>query len=55
LSSSATPVPFAFTFGSGGRLVDGEAGASSVTSYGIQNDGSLADPQSQSDGQAALC
>jgi 6-phosphogluconolactonase (cycloisomerase 2 family) len=55
VNPSATPVPFAFTFGPGGRLVDGEAGTSSVTTYGIQNDGTLTNPQSQSDGQAALC
>ena len=55
MNPSATPVPFAFTFGPGGRLVDGEAGTSSVTTYAIQNDGTLTDPQSQSDGQAALC
>jgi hypothetical protein len=30
--------------------VDGEAGASSVTTYEIQNDGTLTDPRSQSDG-----
>jgi 6-phosphogluconolactonase (cycloisomerase 2 family) len=52
---SATPVPFAFTFGPNGRLVAGEAGASSVTTYAIQSDGTLANPKSQSDGQAALC
>ena len=55
VNPSATPVPFAFTFGPAGRLVDGEAGASSVTTYAIENDGTLTDPQSQSDGQAALC
>jgi 6-phosphogluconolactonase (cycloisomerase 2 family) len=55
VNPSATPVPFAFTFGPGGRLVDGEAGTSSVTTYAIENDGTLADPQSQSDGQVALC
>ena len=55
VNPSATPVPFAFTFGPGGRLVDGEAGGSSVTTYRIENDGTLADPQSQSDSQAALC
>jgi 6-phosphogluconolactonase (cycloisomerase 2 family) len=55
VNPSATPVPFAFTFGPGGRLVDGEAGASSVTTYQIGQDGTLADPKSQSDGQAALC
>jgi 6-phosphogluconolactonase (cycloisomerase 2 family) len=52
---SATPVPFAFTFGPSGRLVSGEAGASSVTTYRIGSDGTLADPKSQSDGQVALC
>jgi 6-phosphogluconolactonase (cycloisomerase 2 family) len=52
---SATPVPFAFTFGPGGRLVAGEAGASSVTTYRIQPGGTLTDPKSQSDGQVALC
>jgi 6-phosphogluconolactonase (cycloisomerase 2 family) len=52
---SATPVPFAFTFGPAGRFVSGEAGASSVTTYRIQAAGTLANPQSASDGQTALC
>jgi 6-phosphogluconolactonase (cycloisomerase 2 family) len=52
---AATPVPFAFTFGPDGRLVDGEAGASSVTTYAIQPDGTLTDAKSQTDGQIALC
>jgi 6-phosphogluconolactonase (cycloisomerase 2 family) len=52
---SAQPVPFAFTFGPHDRLVDGEAGTSSVTTYGVGDDGTLTDPKSQSDGQAALC
>jgi 6-phosphogluconolactonase (cycloisomerase 2 family) len=51
---SATPVPFAFTFGAG-RLVAGEAGASSVTTYRLASDGTLSDPKSQADGQVALC
>jgi 6-phosphogluconolactonase (cycloisomerase 2 family) len=55
VNPSATPVPFAFTFGPLGRLVDGEAGASSVTTYAIGADGTLSDPKSQSDGQVALC
>ena len=55
VNPSATPVPFAFTFGAGGRLVAGEAGASSVTTYRIQPSGTLTDPKSQSDGQTALC
>ena len=55
VNPSATPVPFAFTFGPFGRLVSGEAGASSVTTYRIQPGGTLADPKSLSDGQTALC
>jgi 6-phosphogluconolactonase (cycloisomerase 2 family) len=55
VTPGATPVPFAFTFGPLGRLVGGEAGASSVTTYRIDPAGTLADPKSQSDGQAALC
>ena len=51
---SATPVPFAFTFAHG-RLVSGEAGASSVTTYRLQRDGTLTGAESASDGQAALC
>jgi 6-phosphogluconolactonase (cycloisomerase 2 family) len=54
VNPSATPVPFAFTFGHG-RLVMGEAGASSVTTYEVGHDGTLSDPKSQSDGQVALC
>jgi hypothetical protein len=46
---------FAFTFDAAGRLVSGEAGASSVTTYKIQPGGTLSDPKSQSDGQVALC
>jgi 6-phosphogluconolactonase (cycloisomerase 2 family) len=55
VNPSATPVPFAFTFGPLGRLVSGEAGASSVTTYQIAASGTLSDPKSQSDGQMALC
>ena len=55
VNPSATPVPFAFTFGSAGRLVAGEAGASSVTTYRIQPAGTLTDAKSQGDGQTALC
>jgi 6-phosphogluconolactonase (cycloisomerase 2 family) len=54
VNPSATPVPFAFTFGSG-RLVDGEAGASSVTTYVMGSGGTLSNPLSASDGQTALC
>jgi 6-phosphogluconolactonase (cycloisomerase 2 family) len=55
VNPSATPVPFAFTFSPAGRLVAGEAGASSVTTYQLQPGGTLTDPKSQSDGQVALC
>jgi 6-phosphogluconolactonase (cycloisomerase 2 family) len=55
VNSSATPVPFAFTFDRFGRLVSGEAGTSSVTTYTIEGDGSLTNAQSLSDNQAALC
>jgi 6-phosphogluconolactonase (cycloisomerase 2 family) len=55
VNPSATPVPFAFTFASSGRLVSGEAGTSSVTTYAVAPAGTLTDPRSQSDGQAALC
>jgi 6-phosphogluconolactonase (cycloisomerase 2 family) len=55
VNPSATPVPFAFTFAPSGRLVAGEAGASSVTTYRVQGTGTLVDPKSQGDGQTALC
>ena len=55
VNASATPVPFAFTFDPANRLVTGEAGASSVTTYRIQPGGTLTDAKSQSDGQGALC
>jgi hypothetical protein len=55
VNPSATPVPFAFTFGAGGRLVAGEAGASSVTTYALGAGGTLSDPRSATDGQVALC
>jgi hypothetical protein len=54
-NASATPVPFAFTFTPDGRLADGEAGTSSLTTYNVQGDGTLADAKTASDGQAALC
>lgn len=52
---SATPVPFAFTFDPFDPLVVGEAATSSVTTYEIRRDRTLTNPQSQSDGQMALC
>ena len=55
VNASATPVPFAFTFTPQGRLASGEAGASSLTTYKLNGDGTLSDPRSAADGQAALC
>jgi len=55
VNQSATPVPFAFTFTPTGRLAAGEAGASTLSTYALQADGTLTDPHSQPDGQAALC
>ena len=55
VNPSATPVPFAFTFTPSGRLADGEAGTSSVTTYLVDAGGTLSDPRSASDGQVALC
>jgi 6-phosphogluconolactonase (cycloisomerase 2 family) len=52
---SATPVPFAFTFTPSGRLADGEAGVSAVTTYQVNADGTLTDPKLLGDNQAALC
>src|SRR2546423_10826663 len=40
-NASATPVPFAFTFTPTGRLAVGEAGASTLSTYAIQSDGTL--------------
>jgi hypothetical protein len=55
VNNSATPVPFAFTFTPQGRLADGEAGTSSLTTYAIGGNGTLSDPRSATDGQMALC
>jgi 6-phosphogluconolactonase (cycloisomerase 2 family) len=48
-------VPFAFTFSHANRLVMGEAGVSAVTTYVVNDDGTLSAAHSLSDGQAALC
>src|SRR5918999_4291865 len=55
MNPSATPVPFAFTFDPADRLVMGEAATSAVTTYTINANRTLSNPQSQSDGQVALC
>jgi 6-phosphogluconolactonase (cycloisomerase 2 family) len=55
IDAAATPAPFAFTFDAAGRLVAAEAGVNAVTTYTLGSDGTLSDPQSQPDGQNALC
>jgi 6-phosphogluconolactonase (cycloisomerase 2 family) len=53
--AAATPAPFAFTFDGSNRLVAAEAGINAVTTYSLHADGTLTGPQSQPDGQNALC
>src|SRR5207302_1946292 len=56
VNTSATPVPFSFTFDpASGRLVVAETGQSDLSTYTLSPDGSLGDPHSLSDGQIALC
>jgi 6-phosphogluconolactonase (cycloisomerase 2 family) len=55
VNAAATPAPFAFTFDSLGRLISAEAGVNAVTTYTLGADGTLSNPQSVGDGQAALC
>jgi 6-phosphogluconolactonase (cycloisomerase 2 family) len=55
VNPAANPVPFAFTFTPTGRVAVGEAGTSSVATYNIRPDGTLVEPKSESDNQAALC
>jgi 6-phosphogluconolactonase (cycloisomerase 2 family) len=54
-NTSATPVPFGITFDSRGRLVVGEAGTSSLSTYVVHDNGTLTSLGSQTDSQAALC
>lgn len=55
VNPSATPVPFAFTFSASGSLVVAEAGASTVSTYVVNSNGTLTTEASLADGQAALC
>jgi 6-phosphogluconolactonase (cycloisomerase 2 family) len=55
VNAAATPAPFAFAFDATGRLISAEAGINAVTTYTLASNGSLSDPQSLPDGQAALC
>src|SRR5436305_14142316 len=52
-NTSATPVPFAFTFAPAHhRLVVSEAGLSALSTYLVNPDGTLSDPHSLGDNQA---
>jgi DNA-binding beta-propeller fold protein YncE len=55
LNRSTAPVPFGFTFDPAGRVVVGEAGTSSVSTYTLNTNRTLTPVGSASDGQAALC
>ena len=55
MNAAATPVPFAFSFDAMCRLVMVEAGTSTVSTYTINPDGTLATIGSAADGQAAAC
>ena len=55
VNPSATPVPFSFTFAPSGTLVVAEAGASTVSTYTLNANGTLTNEASLADGQAALC
>jgi 6-phosphogluconolactonase (cycloisomerase 2 family) len=55
VTAAAAPIPFGFTFNSWGDLVVTEAGASDLTSYAVNRDGSLTMIGTAGDGQGALC
>jgi 6-phosphogluconolactonase (cycloisomerase 2 family) len=55
VTAAAAPIPFGFTFDSWGHLVVTEAGASDLTSYVVNRDGSLTLIGTAGDGQGALC
>jgi 6-phosphogluconolactonase (cycloisomerase 2 family) len=55
VTPSATPVPFAFTFDANGHLVATEAGASTISTYTVNADGTLSLIGSAADGKTALC
>ncbi|MEU8828502.1 hypothetical protein [Streptomyces sp. NPDC048636] len=56
VNRSASGVPFAFTFGTGGRMLVAEAEKSTVTTYRVREDGTLKTVQRPlSNGQDTLC
>ncbi len=54
-NASATPVPFGFVFDRAGHLVVAEAATSTLSTYDLHRDGTIAPISSVADGQAALC
>lgn len=55
VNPAAAPIPFAFTFDSAGHLVVTDAGSSALTSYKVNQDGTVTPLGTAGDGQAALC
>ena len=55
VTAGATPAPFAFAFDAAGHLVATEAGASNVSTYTVNADGTLSLIGSAADGATALC
>ncbi len=55
LTATFTPLPFSFVFDAAGNVVATEAGGSAVTTYRVNNDGSLTELGTAPDSQAALC
>jgi 6-phosphogluconolactonase len=54
-TTTANPVPFAFTFDLFGHLVVVDASAGSITSYNVNGDGSLSEISEVTNGQQAVC
>jgi 6-phosphogluconolactonase (cycloisomerase 2 family) len=55
VTTAANALPFSFVFDAAGHVVATEAATSSVTTYKVNNDGSLSELGTQSDNLAALC
>ncbi|MGC2485021.1 MAG: beta-propeller fold lactonase family protein [Acidimicrobiales bacterium] len=55
VTTSVNPLPFSFVFDAKGNVVATEAGASAVTTYKVNNNGSLTSLGTVGDGQSALC
>jgi len=55
VTASVNALPFSFVFDAAGNVVATEAGASAVTTYRVNNDGSLTELGTVDDNEAALC